>query len=77
MEIAGWVVPGATLVLLPKCPACVVMYVALFSGVGLSLASASILRTSLLIVCLATLLCLAVRGVWRLLGRKKGSGVAD
>ncbi len=69
-EIAGWLIPSATLVLLPKCPACVVMYVALFSGVGLSLASASILRTSLLILCIITLLCLALKLLYRLATQK-------
>jgi hypothetical protein len=64
--MAGWIVSSATLVLLPKCPVCVAMYVALFSGIGISLASASILRTSLLILCVAALFYLALRGLCRL-----------
>lgn len=62
-EFAGWLFPTATLVLMPKCPVCLAAYVALFSGMGISIASASILRTALLTLCIVTLLGLAV---WRL-----------
>jgi hypothetical protein len=70
-EIAGWMIPSATLVLLPKCPACVVAYVALFSGVGISVAGASHLQTSLLILCVATLFCLALKRLCRLASQNK------
>ena len=66
-EFAGWFIPGAILVLLPKCPMCVVAYVALFSGIGISFATASLLRTSLLILCIATLLFLVMKRLSRLM----------
>lgn len=64
-EIARWIVPSVTLVLLPKCPFCVAAYVALFSGIGISVTSASRLRTSLLVLCVAALLYLAVKRLRR------------
>jgi hypothetical protein len=46
------------------------MYVALFSGVGISLANASNLRTSVLILCVTTLLCLSAKRLSRPLRKK-------
>ncbi len=73
-EIAGWIVPSATLLLLPKCPACVVMYVALFSGVGISVAAAAHLRASLLVLCVGALLGLVLRRLRRLTSPKNRPG---
>jgi hypothetical protein len=65
-EFAGWFIPGAILVLLPKCPICLAAYVAMLSGIGISFATASLLRTSLLILCLAAPLFLVGKRLSRL-----------
>jgi hypothetical protein len=67
IEVAGWIVPSTILALIPKCPACLAAYIALWSGIGLSLSSAMYLRTSLLVLCVGLILILAAWNARRLI----------
>jgi hypothetical protein len=69
-ELAGWMIPGTLLAFLPKCPLCVAAYVALATGLGISLTAASYLRWTLLACCLASLGFMAMRFAGRRFGRR-------
>lgn len=54
-ETAGWLVPAAILALLPKCPACLAVYLALGTGIGISVSVAARVRLSILILCVVSI----------------------
>ena len=60
-DAAGWVVSGAMLALIPKCPVCLAGYVALATGMGLSLSTAWTVRVALVGLCLTSLTILTAR----------------
>jgi hypothetical protein len=62
-EVAGWLIPGALLALIPKCPICLAAYVALCSGLTLSCSSPHILMRTLTALCIGTLALCVVRRV--------------
>jgi hypothetical protein len=55
LDTAGWAVSAAMLALIPKCPFCVAMYLAVGLGAGVSLSTAAHLRLALIILCAASL----------------------
>ncbi|MBA3484465.1 MAG: hypothetical protein H0T51_21900 [Pirellulales bacterium] len=63
--IAQWIVPSAVLALMPKCPACVAAYAALATGIGISLPAATFIRTTLGVLCVASLVVLLTRSMRR------------
>jgi hypothetical protein len=58
---AGLLVPSAVVALLPKCPACLAAYLALGTGVGVSVTAAQWLQTVVIALCAASLYVLALR----------------
>jgi len=60
-EAVRWLIPGVILIAMPKCPMCVAAYIALFTGVGISLTAAASLRILVLALCLATIAVLAAK----------------
>jgi hypothetical protein len=65
-EFFAWILPSVILVLVPKCPACLAAYVTLWTGLGLSLSTATYVRWVLLFLCVASLLFLLVVRVDRI-----------
>jgi len=61
-----WFAPGAVLLLIPKCPLCIVGYAAMISGVGLSISAAANVRIALIVVSCAGLGYAILRSIIRL-----------
>lgn len=68
-----WIFPATLLALIPKCPLCVAAYVALFTGVGISVTTARWIQILMFVLCLVSLTYFAVRYVR---GRAEARGKA-
>ena len=62
-RVASWIVPGAVLAAMPKCPLCLAVYVALFTGCGISLVAASVTWWFMVGGCIGVLVYLTIRAV--------------
>lgn len=77
---AGWLSPavtGALVVLMPKCPMCLAGYLALATGVGISIGAAEAVRGGLVAMLGASLLltaCMGVMAVRKYRGRGPRAG---
>ena len=56
-----WLFPAILLVLIPKCPLCMVTCVALFTGIGVSVSTARLIQVLMPAFCLTSLAYLAIR----------------
>ena len=72
----GWLLPTGILALVPKCPACIAAYVAVCSGFGISISTASAMRTAVIATCVASMTYFAARQLNRASGWKQFRRIA-
>src|SRR5690242_5627784 len=72
-ELASWIVPAVGIVALPKCPACIAAYIALATGIGISIPAAAYLRSAIVAVCIAALSYLAAHRLRGMLAHASAS----
>lgn len=73
--VGGTVLPAALMALLPKCPACLAAYLALGTGLGISVAAAAWLQAAAAVISVASLIVVVSQQASglrdRLLARRK------
>jgi hypothetical protein len=66
LRISGGIGSSLVLALLPKCPMCMAAYLAMLTGLGVSVTIAAIIKTSLATLCVVILLWLLTTALLRL-----------
>jgi hypothetical protein len=70
-----WLLPIVTLALVPKCPMCFAAYAAMFTGVGMTVTTATYLRQIMIALCVVSLTYMIVAALGRrLLARRANAG---
>jgi len=65
MTFVTWLLPSTLLLLIPKCPLCVVAYVAVATGLGISVSTAAGVRAASIALCLGLLIFALLRTLGR------------
>jgi len=65
LDVAEWIIPGAILAILPKCPGCLAAYIAIGTGVGISVSTAARIRTLVVMLCVVSIVYFATKLVAR------------
>ena len=60
VSVVGWILPGAMVALMPKCPACFAAYIAAATGLGISFTTASYVRTAAILLCLSLVFAMSL-----------------
>jgi hypothetical protein len=76
VEWGGYLLAGIAIAFMPKCPACLAAYVALFTGLGLSLGMATSMWWFLIICCLSVLGFMSFRLAQSAFGRLRGNSTS-
>jgi len=63
----GWFLPTALLLMVPKCPLCIIAYVAAVTGIGISVSSAAGIRIFLITGSMSLLAFVLVRSLPRVM----------